>query len=132
MNYSEDYDYSEELDAFTSIIKKNGMDNETTSIEESYPDHSIKLTVQIPKDLLWDQMMRNARDEFESEVNFPEIKKVIFNGPATIVFWSDATKTVVKCQEDDAYSKMTGLALSIAKKAMGNNSKYYDTFKKWC
>ena len=28
----------------------------------------------------------------------PEIKNVIFNDPATIVFWTDGTKTVVKCQ----------------------------------
>ena len=26
-----------------------------------------------------------------------EILRVVFNGPATIVFWSDKTKTVVKC-----------------------------------
>ena len=25
------------------------------------------------------------------------IENVIFNGPATIVFWSDKTKTVIKC-----------------------------------
>src|SRR5574344_440265 len=24
---------------------------------------------------------------------------IVFNGPATIVFWSDGTKTVVKCHE---------------------------------
>ena len=27
----------------------------------------------------------------------PKIKNVIFNDPATIVFWSDGTKTIVKC-----------------------------------
>ena len=27
------------------------------------------------------------------------IKKVIFNPPATIVFWEDGSKTVVKCRE---------------------------------
>ena len=29
------------------------------------------------------------------------ITKVIFNDPATIVFWSDGTKTVSKCHPDD-------------------------------
>ena len=29
------------------------------------------------------------------------IKKVIFNNPATIVFWSDGSKTVVKAHNDD-------------------------------
>ena len=62
----------------------------------------------------------------------PEIKNVKFNGPATIVFWADGTKTVVKCQDGDDYSKEVGLAMCIAKKVFGNTSKYNDIFKKWC
>lgn len=64
--------------------------------------------------------------------HYPPIKKVIFNDPATIVFWRDETKTVVKCQKDDKYDKMTGLAMAISKKAFGNKGRYYDIFKKWC
>ena len=62
----------------------------------------------------------------------PEIKNVKFNGPATIVFWTDGTKTVVKCQDGDDYSEEVGLAMCIVKKAFGNTSKYNDIFKKWC
>ena len=62
----------------------------------------------------------------------PEIKNVKFNGPATIVFWADGTKTVVKCQDGDDYSKEVGLAMCIVKKVFGNTSKYNDIFKKWC
>ena len=62
----------------------------------------------------------------------PEIKNVKFNGPATIVFWADGTKTVVKCQNGDNYSEEVGLAMCIVKKAFGNMSKYNDIFKKWC
>lgn len=29
----------------------------------------------------------------------PTIERVLFNKPATIVFWSDGTKTVAKCNE---------------------------------
>lgn len=29
----------------------------------------------------------------------PEIERVVSNGPATIVFWDDGEKTVVKCRE---------------------------------
>ena len=61
-----------------------------------------------------------------------EIKNVKFNGPATIVFWADGTKTVVKCQDGDDYSEEVGLAMCIAKKVFGNTSKYNDVFKKWC
>lgn len=62
----------------------------------------------------------------------PEIKNVKFNGPATIVFWTDGTKTVVKCQDGDDYSEEVGLAMCIVKKAFGNMSKHNDIFKKWC
>lgn len=59
------------------------------------------------------------------------IEKVIFNDPATIVFWSDGTKTVVKCQPGDTYSKELGLAMCIAKRALGNKGNYNEVFKYW-
>ena len=61
-----------------------------------------------------------------------QIKKVVFHDPATIVFWDDGTKTVVKCQDGDTYSKETGLALCIAKKFLGNKGNFNNVFKKWC
>lgn len=53
------------------------------------------------------------------------ITKVIFNDPATIVFWSDGTKTVVKCCEDDTFDKEKGLAMAVCKKVSGNDSKRF-------
>lgn len=61
----------------------------------------------------------------------PSIKNVIFNAPATVVIWEDGTKTVVKCQPGDTYSKETGLALCIAKKYLGNKGNFNEVFKKW-
>ena len=63
-----------------------------------------------------------------------KIKNVIFNDPATIVFWADNTKTVVKCGENDIYDPEKGLAMAVAKKYLGTNkshSNYMDEFKKW-
>lgn len=51
------------------------------------------------------------------------IKKVIFNGPATIVIWADDTKTVVKCAEGDTNSKFAGLAIAICKHIYGPDFK---------
>lgn len=62
---------------------------------------------------------------------FRLIKKVIFNEPATIVFWADGTKTVVKCGEDDIWDPEKGLAMAVTKKFFGNEGFYYDIFKKW-
>lgn len=64
-------------------------------------------------------------------INFPKIERVMFNGPATIVFWQDDTKTVVKCREDDIFDPEKGIAMAIAKKALGNEDGYYDGIKKW-
>ena len=60
--------------------------------------------------------------------NNPSITNVIFNDPATIVFWDDGTKTVVKA-ENEPFDPEKGLAMAIAKKSLGNQSNYYNEFK---
>lgn len=60
-----------------------------------------------------------------------QIKKVIFNNPATIVFWSDGTKTVVKIQKGEVFDHEKGLAMAISKKMFGNCGGYYEVFKKY-
>lgn len=72
-----------------------------------------------------------------------EIKKIIFNPPATIVFWSDGTKTVVKCAKNERFDAEKGVAMAIAKKFLPKQygrklaamtdkafSKYDDTVRK--
>lgn len=58
------------------------------------------------------------------------IDKVIFNPPATIVFWLDGTKTVVKCKEGEEFSEWAGIALCLAKKLYGPN--FHKIFKTHC
>ena len=60
-----------------------------------------------------------------------DIEKVIFSKPATIVFWTDGTKTVVKAGKKEKFDKEKGLAMAIAKKFFGNKGSYYKQFKKW-
>lgn len=54
-------------------------------------------------------------------------ERVIYNDPATIVFWKDGTKTVVKCMEGDTYDPEVGLAMCVCKKLYG--SKYHKFFR---
>ena len=61
----------------------------------------------------------------------PGIKNAYFNDPVTVVMWSDGTKTMVKCQDGDTYSKEVGLALCISKKALGNKPNFNNVFKKF-
>lgn len=60
-----------------------------------------------------------------------KIKNVIFNDPATIVFWNDGTKTVVKCGKDDTFDPEKGLAMAISKYFFDNAGYFNDVFKKW-
>lgn len=50
-------------------------------------------------------------------------KRILRSGPATIVFWEDGTKTIVKLsdgEEDNAYAAFTA---ALAIKIFGSNSK---------
>jgi len=58
-----------------------------------------------------------------------EIKKVIFNNPATIIYWTDNTKTIVKAGEGDKFDPEIGFAMAAAKKLLGNN--FHSEMKKW-
>lgn len=46
-------------------------------------------------------------------------KEIIYNDAATIVYWTDGTKTVVKCNENDEYSEYAGFVAAVAKKMYG-------------
>lgn len=54
------------------------------------------------------------------------ISKVISHDPATIVFWKDGTKTVVKCQEGDTYDLEKGILYAIIRKVYGEGRNYTD------
>lgn len=69
----------------------------------------------------YDEMLHSLG--YKKEENWePYIEKVIFNPPATIVFWKSGGKTVVKCNEPDEYDKAKGVALCYMKKALMNSS----------
>lgn len=50
----------------------------------------------------------------------PNIKKVIFSGPCTIVLWANGDKTVVKRAEGDKNDREVALLYAIAKNKFGN------------
>lgn len=89
-------------------------------------DEKYTCTFQWPKDLMissWSLCTVQTH---------PTITDVIYNDPATIVFWSDKTKTVVKTQNGDPFDKEKGLALAMAKKLYGNKGNFNNEFHKWC
>ena len=69
--------------------------------------------------------------KFEVKVSEGRIKDVKFSGPATIVFWTDGTKTVVKCRKGDKFDPEKGIAMACAKKLLGNEDGYHKEIAKY-
>lgn len=51
------------------------------------------------------------------------VEKVIVNGPKTIVFWNDGTKTIVSCREGEEFDIYTAFCAALAKKMFGSTSR---------
>jgi hypothetical protein len=110
------------------------MNNEIQYFYETY-DSVKNIEMDINYGALFKASIECDALDWMNTTKLPKIKRVIFNDPATIVLWEDGTKTVVKKQKDDKkkkFDKEKGLAMSIAKKALGNQGNYFETFKKWC
>lgn len=75
--------------------------------------------------------LNTAHAKEATAMNTAAIKDVIFAPPATIVYWSDGSKTVVKCGEKDVFDPEKGLAMAIAKRCGGNKGSYYKEIQNW-
>jgi hypothetical protein len=58
------------------------------------------------------------------------VKKIIFNDPATIILWNDGSKTVVKAH-NEPFDPEKGVAMCFMKKACDNKASFNNVFKKW-
>lgn len=74
----------------------------------------------------------NMKDIVMKESKDIKICKVIFSGPATIVFWNDGSKTVVKCTNGDHLNYEMGIAMCALKKLFGDSYlNFKKDLKKW-
>lgn len=78
---------------------------------------SLKRTIDHPRDI---HNTINLRT-----ISKPVIKEILSNGPATIIFWNDGTKTIVKREIDDEDDLYDAVANALAKKAFGSTSKFH-------
>ena len=60
-----------------------------------------------------------------------KIEKVIINYPATIVWFDDGTKIIVKISEDDKFDPEIGIAMAVMKKAFGSRTAYQKFVRQW-
>lgn len=63
------------------------------------------------------------------DTGIPEIERIIFNPPCTIVLWKDGTKTVVRCMEGDKFSEEEGFLSAVGKKMFGSHTHYKNLLK---
>ena len=122
------------MEAFKRYLNSNNVPYvEISKGENNMAEHTIHIR---PETASLSELSKTAAkflSAYNNRPKLPGIKNVIFSGPCTIVLWEDGTKTVVRC-EKDVLDPEKGLAMAIAKKALGTNksgSNYYDIFKKW-
>ena len=82
----------------------------------------------IKKDL---SITRSISNVVSDKPKKPTINQVIFNNPATIILWTDNTKTIVKCQEGDDYDMEKGFVMAYLKKLLGNDNTFNKEINKW-
>lgn len=139
-NYHDKYGVT--LDGCRNSLSESGFfwfSEENLSMQNTTIEEGLSLEVKINREkaeklqsmFINDILSTNGLSLVLSSHGSVEIEKVIFNSPATIVFWSDGTKTVVKCGSGETFDEEKGLAMAISKRVLGNNGNYYNEFKKW-
>lgn len=82
----------------------------------------------------WDDELRKIK-QYTINPNYDildHVTQVVYHNPATIVYFDDGDKVVVKTSPHDDYNPEAGLALCILKKLLGNNTaKFHKFFKTW-
>jgi len=71
----------------------------------------------------------HALPESTPNCKLPIPINIIFNNPATIVYWEDGTKTIVKIMEGDVYDEIIGVAMAYTKKLFGSNTDFKNMVK---
>lgn len=124
--------------SFVRGLSKNGLAFLRNEAGVEVPVHITEVTqcahepteYKCEEVYLWPKENPNIKKTPPLAINVT-ITKVIFNDPATIVFWSDGTKTVVKTQNGETFDPEKGLAMAMAKRAFGNKGNYYNHISKW-
>lgn len=70
------------------------------------------------------------QDKYYKTNGLPVPKKVIFNGPATVVLWTDNTKTVVKKSEGEPDDREKAIMYAIFKKFLDDKKRDMDRYLK--
>ena len=117
---------TQESDFFSYDDWKNSVERMGVSIQDSLKEWVWKppTTFFIPKteaDYGGTLSGLSYYNNVINEMGKIYITKVLYNNPATVVFWSDGTTTKNICPPDTLYNPDAGLAFCILKKLMGGD-----------
>ena len=59
------------------------------------------------------------------------ISRVTYSGDTTVVFFTDGTKTTVKCSSNDTYDRQTAIVYALVKRMFGKIGRYDSKTKKF-
>lgn len=127
------YEQDGELKTLGTIesIEYDGIENEATyEVKAPYQTHTIEINVADGFGNLY-EFLYGGDYMSRRQLYIDPVKKVIFHDPATVVYWIDGTKTVVKCSGGDEYDPEKGVLLCFMKRMFGNKGRFNDTLKKW-
>lgn len=137
-NITDGYRYVDAIDAMVYAEEVAALKKEKENKADLYLSRCRDGVKRMLNDLFGiggDNMNTNYSDMYKNGslfgMNGLRIRNVIFNEPATIVYWDDGDKTVVKCGKGEPFDPEKGLAMAISKKALGNQGNYFNEFKKW-
>lgn len=68
-------------------------------------------------------LIPSAMKKYEPEFITLDVDRIVFNDPATIVFWADGTKTIVKRSPKEKPNKYNAFCAAVTKRIFGNNSQ---------
>lgn len=74
----------------------------------------------------FENTFRDLKLYYCPDLMLPHIKEVKFNGPATIVFWRDGTKTVVKHDGKGRKDKKQAILYAFIRKIYGEGKPYHN------
>ena len=123
------FDFERDIERNENGVTINGIDVSFTYDSDSIDEHLLYKIELVYKKPILHHIYANNYLNFPLD-NIPEIKKVIFNDPATIVYWKDGTNTVVKCQKGDDFDSEKGFAMAFLKKCWGNKGNFNNKLRK--
>ena len=92
---------------------------------------NFSITLNQDSRIDWDSIFLPIRSSKSNGLSKSDIKQVIYNNPATIVYFKDGSKVVVKTMDGDEFNEEVGLAMAIMKKTFGSSTAFKKFAKKW-